>query len=80
MAQILEAANEDQGYEGIRKTHIMYKANLSYGKIKEYLKILTDNGLLNYDLEAETFKTTANGFAFLQGYSQIDRMLKEQGI
>ena len=43
MAQILEAVNEGHGCDGIRKTHTMYKANLSCGKLKMHSKNLTSN-------------------------------------
>ena len=36
MAQILDAVNDGNGYDGIRNTHIIYKANPSYGKLKEF--------------------------------------------
>jgi predicted transcriptional regulator len=55
-AQILEAANG-----GATKTKIMYKAFLSYQPLKEYLRVLVENGLLEYEKETQTFKTTDKG-------------------
>lgn len=43
VSQILEAANG-----GATKTKIMYKAYLSYAQLKEYLSVLLENGLLEY--------------------------------
>jgi predicted transcriptional regulator len=43
VSQILEAANG-----GATKTKIMYKAYLSYAQLKEYLSVLVENGLLDY--------------------------------
>jgi predicted transcriptional regulator len=45
MAHILDAFNDgnDNGYDGIRNTHLIYPANLSSGKLEEHLKISTDN-------------------------------------
>jgi predicted transcriptional regulator len=66
-ANILEAANG-----GATKTKIMYKAFLSYAQLKEYLAILTKNGLLEHDAEEQKFKTTGKGIKFLGLYGQMD--------
>jgi predicted transcriptional regulator len=52
--QILQAAN------GVNATkyNIMYKAYLSFNQSKEYLSRLTEKGLLGYDSDSQTFKTT----------------------
>jgi predicted transcriptional regulator len=47
IGQILDAAN---GGGGAIKTKIMYQAYLSYAQLKEYLTVLTERGLLNYDI------------------------------
>jgi predicted transcriptional regulator len=65
-AQILEAANG-----GVTKTKIMYKAFLSYAQLKEYLTVLVQNGLLEYDERGQTYKTTDKGNRFLKIYNQI---------
>jgi len=41
---ILESANG-----GSTKTKIMYKAYLSFAQLKEYLTVLQENGLLEYE-------------------------------
>ncbi len=55
IADILDAANETSG---VGKTKMMYKAFLSYAQLKEYLPVLTENRLLDFDEDAQTFKTT----------------------
>lgn len=75
ISEILEIANG-----GATKTEIFYKAFLNYRQIKEFLIILTESDLLSYDVNTQTFKTTEKGLTFLQAYSQIDQMLKEQQI
>lgn len=55
MYDILAATN---GRSGVGRTRIMYKAFLSYAQLKEYLPALTESGLLRYDVDAQTFKTT----------------------
>ena len=68
MAKILHAANERSG---AGRTKILYRAFLSYAQLKEYLQVLTERGLLRYDVDAQTFKTTQKGLRFLDTYNQI---------
>lgn len=63
---------------GITQTKIMYKAFLSYAQLKEYLTLLTENDLIRYDEDTQTFWTTEKGLRFLQIYNQIDGMIKEE--
>jgi predicted transcriptional regulator len=72
MSQILKAANGG----GVTKSKIMYQVFLSYQQLKEYLMVLTQNGLLSYDLDIRTFKTTEKGLRFLKAYNQMDGMIK----
>ena len=68
---ILEAANGG----GATKTKIMYKAFLSYAQLKEYLTVLLENGLLEYEEGRQFFRTTEKGVRLLQMYNQFDEML-----
>jgi predicted transcriptional regulator len=72
MSQILRVAN---GVDAT-KTKIMYKPFLGYAQMKEYLRVLTQNNLLNYDLDTHTFKTTKKGLRFIEAYNQMDSMVK----
>lgn len=73
ISQILETANG-----GVtNKMKIMYKANLSYAQLKDYLMTLSDKDLLSYDLDTHTFKTTEKGLRFLEVYGQLDHLTKE---
>jgi predicted transcriptional regulator len=76
IAQILEVVNEGSD-DGVTKTKIMYKAFLNYAQLKEYLTILTDNGLLSYDVGTQTFKTSKNALRFLKACNQLDQLTKE---
>jgi predicted transcriptional regulator len=67
---ILEAANG-----GATKTKIMYKAFLSYAQLKEYLTVLLQNDVLEYEDETQLFRTTEKGLRLLQMYNQFDEMM-----
>ena len=67
---ILQAANG-----GATKTKIMYKAFLSYAQLKEYLTVLLENDLLEYEEGRQFLRTTEKGIRFLQMYNQFDEML-----
>ncbi len=68
---IQDAANSGSA----TRTKIMYKSYLSYGQLKEYLSVLTDNGLLSYDAHTQTFKTTEKGLRLLGAYNQMHDMI-----
>ena len=67
---ILEAANG-----GATKTKIMYKAFLSYAQLKEYLTVLLQNDVLEYEDETQLFRTTEKGLRLMQMYNQFDEMM-----
>lgn len=65
---------------GIKKTHIMYRANLSYEQVHMYLADLIEKGLMiqaSAD-EGMVYRTTERGREFLQYYSQLVSLLDEQ--
>jgi predicted transcriptional regulator len=70
-AQILEVANG-----GSTKTKIMYGAFLSYAQLKEYLSILSENGLIQYIPEKHEFKTTEKGLKYLRTFSDMDKLVQ----
>ncbi len=74
ISQILKIANGG----GVTRTKIMYRGLLSYAQIKEYLILLIEKELLRYDKENQTFKTTEKGLRFLDTYSRLGDMIKEQ--
>jgi predicted transcriptional regulator len=69
VATILDAANG-----GSTKTRIMYKAYLSYAQLKEYLSILLENGLLEYEDGDLKYKTTEKGLRFMRTYNEIGEL------
>jgi predicted transcriptional regulator len=75
VALILEAANG-----GATKTKIMYKAFLSYAQLKEYLTVLLEKDVLEYNDETQLFRTTEKGLRLLQMYNQFDEMMSIANI
>src|ERR671939_840360 len=73
---ILEAANGG----GATKTRIMYKAFLSYAQLKEYLTVLLENGLLEYEEERQFYRTTEKGLRLLQMHNKCDEMMSITSI
>jgi len=74
IAEILEISKN-----GSLKTQIMYKANLSFAQLNEYLNLLLDLELLkeNADNERTMFKVTGKGVKYLQNYYKIKELLKK---
>ena len=70
VATILEAANG-----GATKTKIMYVAFLSYNQLKEYLSVLIENNLIEYNEGTQTYKTTEKGLNYLKMKNEIGELL-----
>ncbi|MGH9982349.1 MAG: winged helix-turn-helix domain-containing protein [Nitrososphaeraceae archaeon] len=64
---ILEAANGG----GATKTKIMYKAFLSFAQLREYLTMIQDNGLIEYEGGKQTYRTTEKGMRLLGIYEKM---------
>jgi len=75
MAEILEVARE-----GTLKTQIMYRANLSFAQLNEYLSLLLELDLLEAveTNEKILYKTTDRGLRYLQNYREIRELLKKE--
>ena len=65
--------------KGASKTHIMYKANLSFSQLKLYLSFLLQSGLLEKfeQNKRAVYKTTQKGLKFLEGQKKVMDMLSE---
>lgn len=74
IAEILEISKN-----GSLKTQIMYKANLSFAQMTEYLDLLVDLELLQEIVENEKrmFKATGKGDKYLQNYYKIKELLEK---
>jgi len=66
--------------EGKIKTHIMYKAKLSYAQLNEYLPLLIEKGFLENTsvrykkVMKKVYKTTAKGLKFLENFDSIKKL------
>ena len=60
---------------GALKTHLMYKANLSYLMVTEYLNFLCGSGLVRETLDEEgttkLYQTTSKGNKYLEVYDSL---------
>lgn len=75
IAEILEIAKD-----GTLKTQIMYRANLSFAQLNEYLDFMLRMKLLDKVVEnaKEKYKATEKGLSFLQLYHEITQLLKTE--
>jgi len=73
IAEILEIARN-----GTLKTQIMYKANLSFAQLNEYLKFMLKINLIEKveNRGKDVYVATAKGVDFLQRQSEITELLK----
>ncbi len=74
IAEILVIAKD-----GSLKTQIMYRANLSFAQLNEYLSFLLKRELLKRNTEnGKTFyKTTSKGVKYLENYEEISNLLRK---
>ena len=63
--------------DGSLKTQIMYKANLSFAQLNEYLTFLEQIELvgLNNENNKTVYKTTGKGNNYLEKYKDISEIL-----
>ena len=77
VTEILKTARGD----GRIKTHIMYKAKLSYSQINSYLQLLVEKGFLENNTvkrKRQTitlYKTTAKGFEYIDNIEAVNDLL-----
>jgi predicted transcriptional regulator len=73
IAEILDIAKE-----GTLKTQVMYRANLSFTQLNEYLNFMLKIGLLDKSQtnEREVYTATDKGLDFLQRYREITELLR----
>ena len=65
---ILEAANVSGGTS---RTRLMYKSYLAFNQLKEYLTLLVENALIEYEEGMRTYRTTEKGIRLLKIQSEM---------
>jgi len=67
----------DISKDGVLKTQIMYRANLSFTQLNDYLRFMLGIELLASTLEGDrvTYKSTEKGLDFLQRYREINSLM-----
>jgi predicted transcriptional regulator len=58
---------------GATKTKLMYKAYLSFNQLREYLALLVENGMIEYEGD-QTYRTTEKGIRLLQIQNTMDEL------
>jgi predicted transcriptional regulator len=67
--------------KGVSKTHIMFRANLSFSQLNEYLEFLLNHDLIEVASEdgRMVYKPTEKGLEFMEMQQQVLGMLSEKG-
>ncbi|MCJ7470929.1 winged helix-turn-helix domain-containing protein [Candidatus Bathyarchaeota archaeon] len=75
VAEILEIAKN-----GAMKTQIMYRANLSFTKLNDYLRFMLKIGLLEKVevFNKDIYKATDKGLDFLTRFLEIHELIKSE--
>ena len=75
IAEVLEITKE-----GSLKTQVMYRANLSFTQLNDYLSFMLKINLLEKIVQndKEIYKATEKGMDFLQRYHEITELLKTE--
>ncbi len=78
----LLTATEQSGLEGIKTTHLLTKANLSYSRLSKFIENLTGAGLINkIEFDGKnTFVITPKGRQYLKSYEQFSNLAGSFGL
>jgi len=68
---ILETANAD---EGTSRTKLVYKSYLSFSQLKEYLRTLQENGLIDYEVGMRCYRITEKGMRLLELQNKMEEI------
>jgi predicted transcriptional regulator len=60
---------------GATKTHIMYRAYLSFSQLTGYLSLLEERGLIFYQKESHLYRMTEKGLQFMTAFEKICELI-----
>lgn len=58
---------------GLKKTHVMYRANLSHQQLEKFLAILIERNLLA--IESGIYVTSARGLVYIENFDELQRSM-----
>ena len=64
----------------VLKTKLMYRALISFNQSREYLSLLVENGLIEYEEGNHTYRTTEKGIRLLQLQNKTDEALHQLNL
>ncbi|MBS7615199.1 hypothetical protein KEJ18_05660 [Candidatus Bathyarchaeota archaeon] len=71
IAEILRIAKK-----GVKKTHLVYKANLNHALLEKYLEKLEKQGLISRNTESERkIQTTERGRQFVEKFLNLQAVI-----
>jgi predicted transcriptional regulator len=73
VASILQSAAREG--DGVGVTRLMYNSFLSYNQVTRYVKVIKENGLLNYDASTGKYTISTKGSKYLELHTKMDKML-----
>jgi len=62
---------------GAKKVEIMFKANLSYTLLSQYLNKLVDAALVSFEDTSDSYRLTRKGQEFLDRFSEYSMLCKK---
>ncbi len=67
---------------GTSKTHIMFKANLSFSQLNQYISLLLQSGLIEKvsHNNRQTYIATSKGLEFMEKQCEAIDMINESGL
>jgi predicted transcriptional regulator len=61
--------------KGCKKTHIMYRANLSHSQLEKYLKLMVSKKLVERNMIG--FVTTRRGLEYIEKFRELKKLMDE---
>lgn len=62
--------------EPMKKTHILYKANMSSEQLQRYLTFLVDKGFLVEEKGERRYRITSKGDLFIKEFQDLQKILQ----